>query len=55
MQPQDLKRPRNIHPYPVRKQMETEEGDGGSMYQILSLVFGMMSFILKVTIILIVD
>ena len=52
---QDVRRPKNIHPYPERKQVEAEEGDNGSLYQIASLVLGVMSFIFKVNKIIMID
>ena len=47
MQGQDVRRPKNIHPYPAAKQVEGDDG-GSSIYQFLSLAFGMLAFIFKV-------
>ena len=48
MQQQDVRRPKNVHPYPARKQAETEDTTGSNLYQFVSLMLGMMSFIFKV-------
>jgi len=48
MQQQDVRRPKNVHPYPAKKQVEADDNTASSLYQFMSLVLGMMSFIFKV-------
>ncbi len=48
MQAQDVRRPKNVQPYPAKKQVEGEDPSGTSLYQFMSLVLGMMSFIFRV-------
>ena len=41
----DPKRPKNVNPYQHRKSEDNKESD---LYQLISLMFGVVSFILKV-------
>jgi len=44
----DVRRPKNIYPYPARKQAEADTDSGASLFQFVSLMLGMASFIFKV-------
>lgn len=47
MQQHDVRRPKNIQPYPAKKAAEADDA-GTSLYQFLALIFGLLSFMLKV-------
>ena len=48
MQQQDVRRPKNVHPYPAKKQAENDDNGNASLYQFMSLIIGMVSFIFRV-------